>query len=171
MAGRLIGIARRSGRRAPMEELAAGAITLEAGLTGDSRGAKFKTRQITVLAREDWEAALLELPGLWSAEQHLTGALPDLPWTTRRANLYVEGVRLPRAKGGVLRIGPVVLEITGQTNPCHRMEEAHRGLLSALHPEWRGGVTCRVVEGGNIAIGDAVEILVAPKEHVMRLPV
>jgi MOSC domain-containing protein YiiM len=160
--GRLIGIARRAGRRAPMEELAAGSITLEAGLMGDSRGAKFPSRQITVLAREDWEAALLDLTDLMGP--------PDLPWTLRRANLLVEGIRLPRAKGGVLRIGTVELLITGQTNPCHRMEEAHRGLLSALHPDWRGGVTCRVQAGGDIAIGNTVEILVAPKEHTIRLP-
>ena len=160
--GSLIGIARRSGRRAPMEELQAGLITREAGLEGDSRGAKFVTRQITVLAREDWNAALLDLADLMGP--------PDLPWTTRRANLYVEGVRLPRAKSGVIQIGPVILEITGQTNPCHRMDEARKGLLSALHPEWRGGVTCRVRDGGAIKLGDPVIILHAPKEHVIRLP-
>jgi MOSC domain-containing protein YiiM len=145
-----------------MEELDRGIVTVDGGLVGCFRGAKFKTRQITVLAREDWEAALLDLSELMGP--------PDLPWTTRRANLLVEGVRLPRAKGGVLRVGPVKLEITGQTNPCHRMDEAHGGLLSALHPEWRGGVTCRVLVGGELALGDDVEVLVAPKEHVIRLP-
>lgn len=145
-----------------MEELTSGLITVEAGLAGDSRGAKFLTRQITVLARQDWEAALLDLSDLMGP--------PDLPWTTRRANLYVDGVRLPRAKGGLLQIGPVILEITGQTNPCHRMEEARKGLLSALHPDWRGGVTCRVRTGGDIALGDAVTILHAPAEHIIRLP-
>ena len=162
IGGTLIGLARRAASRVPMESVACGMITREAGLTGDFRGAKFPNRQITVLAHEDWEAALLDLADLMGP--------PDLPWTTRRANLFVEGVRLPRAKGGVLRIGEVVLEITGQTNPCHRMEAAHRGLLSALHPHWRGGVTCRVRTGGRVAIGDRVEVLVAPAEHVMRLP-
>jgi MOSC domain-containing protein YiiM len=163
MSGRLIGIARRSGKRAPMEELVAGEVTVEAGLTGDSRGAKFKSRQITVLAREDWEAALLDVSDLMGP--------PDLPWTTRRANLYVEGIRLPRAKGGVLQIGPVLLEITGETNPCSRMEEAHKGLLSALHPYWRGGVTCRVSEGGPIRLGDEVTVLLAPPDRpIINLP-
>lgn len=162
MTGRLIGIARRAAKRAPMEELADGLVTIDTGLEGDSRGAKFKTRQITVLAREDWEAAQPDLADLMGP--------PDLPWTTRRANFLIEGVRLPRAKGGVLRIGGVVLEITGQTNPCSRMEEACRGLLSALHPEWRGGVTCRVREGGSVRLGDSVDILIAPHEHMIRLP-
>ena len=160
MTGRLIGIARRNARRAPMETLAAGRISVETGLEGDARGPKYPARRITVLAREDWEAALGDLPA----------DAADLPWTTRRANLLVEDVRLPRAKGGVLRIGPVVLEITQETNPCARMEEAFPGLLKALHPEWRGGVCCAVREGGPIALGDAVEVLVAPEERTRVLP-
>jgi MOSC domain-containing protein YiiM len=161
----LIGIARRSKSRAPMEEIADGRVTLEAGLEGDARGAKFKSRQITILAREAWDAAMADLTGLGD----LAGPA-DLVWTIRRANLLVEGVRLPRAKGARLSIGAVVLEVTGQTNPCHRMEAARPGLLSALHPDWRGGVTCRVIEGGDITVGAPVTILFAPREHQMRLP-
>ncbi|MBX9926099.1 MAG: MOSC domain-containing protein [Hyphomicrobiaceae bacterium] len=160
--GHLIGIARRERSRSPMETLASGHISVASGLEGDARGAKFPTRQITVLAREDWDAALAELSGI--------AGPPELKWTTRRANLLVEGVRLPRAKGATLAIGPVILCVTGQTNPCHRMEEAHRGLLSALNPFWRGGVTCRVEIGGAIAIGDRVRVLSSPPERVVRLP-
>jgi MOSC domain-containing protein YiiM len=162
MSGTLIGMARRAKKRAPMELLQHGHVSLEAGLVGDSRGAKFIKRQITIMAREDWEAALFDL----EAEHDHS----ELPWTVRRANLLVEGIRLPRAKGALLRIGGVLLEVTGQTNPCHRMEEAQPGLLSALNPDWRGGVTCRVREGADISLGDAVAIVHAPKEHVIRLP-
>jgi MOSC domain-containing protein YiiM len=114
-AGQLIAIARRHQRRTPMQEVAEGLISVEAGLAGDFKGAKFPLRQITVLACEAWAAATVE-----------AGA-PGLPWTTRRANLLVEGVELPRGKGGVLRIGPVRVEVTGQTYPCVRMEQAHAG--------------------------------------------
>ena len=182
MTGKLIGIARRAGRRAPLEELATGEITVEAGLVGDRRRASFGARQITILAREDWAAVLGDLAGRSSAAQGQPGTgppdlpwpdlpWPDLPWTVRRANLFVEGIRLPRAKGGVLRIGLVVLEITGQTSPCYRMEEAHKGLLSALHPDWRGGVTCLVREGGRVTTGDPVEVLFAPPDQrAIQLP-
>lgn len=141
-----------------MQTCAAGRITIAAGLEGDFKGAKYPRRQITVLVREAWEAALGEI------------GHPALDWTVRRANLLVEGVRLPRAAGGILRIGSVRLDVTAQTYPCQRMEEAASGLLPALAEDWRGGVTTRVLEGGTVALGDAVEVLVDPPEIRPRLP-
>jgi MOSC domain-containing protein YiiM len=141
-----------------MQEIAEGLLSAEAGLAGDSKGAKYPRRQITVLAREAWEAALAEL------------GEPGLPWTVRRANLLVAGIELPRAKGGILRIGLVRLEVTGQTYPCSRMDEAQPGLLKALARDWRGGVTCRVLAGGPNALGDEVAVLVRPTETLPRLP-
>jgi MOSC domain-containing protein YiiM len=146
-----------------MEEIEAGAISVDRGLDGDHKGPKFPKRRITVLALEDWAAALGDL----SCED---GGPVALPWTMRRANLLVEGVRLPRARGGILQIGPVKLEVTYPTVPCRRMDEAFGGLMKALHPAWRGGVTCAVLEGGDVAIGDAVDVLVSPPEIVPRLP-
>ena len=141
-----------------MQERAEGRITAAAGLEGDFKGAKYPHRQITVLAREAWEAALSDL-----------GHAP-LSWTVRRANLLTEGVRLPRAAGGIVRVGQVLLEVTGQTYPCQRMDEACAGLLSALAKDWRGGVTARVIEGGFVAQGNLVEVLVDPPEIRPRLP-
>lgn len=160
--GRLVGIARRAARRAPMQEIDQGEITADGGLAGDHKGIKFPRRRITVLSQEDWAAALADLSDL--------GGPVALPWTVRRANLLVEGVRLPRAAGGVVRIGPVLLEVTYPTQPCARMDEAHRGLLKALHPDWRGGITCAVRAGGQVRIGDAVDVLVSPPERRVRLP-
>jgi MOSC domain-containing protein YiiM len=158
MTGRLIGIARRDKRRAPMQEVGDGFITPAGGLVGDFKGAKYPRRQITVLAREAWEAALIEI------------SQPSLSWTTRRANLLVEGAELPRAAGSILRIGAVRLEVTAQTFPCARMEEAWAGLWSALAKDWQGGVTCRVLEGGPIGLGDEVEVLAQRPLVVRRLP-
>jgi len=157
--GRLIGIAWRPARRAPMQTVDRVLVTKERGVEGDHKGAKFPRRAVTVLAREDWEAALSDL-GV---------ADNKLAWTERRANLLVEGVRLPRALGATLRIGPVLLEVTYPTTPCSRMDEAHAGLKSALYPHWRGGVTCRLLEGGRIALGDGVEVAPSPERQI-RLP-
>ncbi|MEM8751021.1 MAG: MOSC domain-containing protein [Pseudomonadota bacterium] len=157
--GKLIGIARRAARRLPIEEISLGEVTLDGGLIGDHKGAKFPKRQITVLSREAWEDALNDIEGV-----------PDLPWTARRANFLVEGVALPRARGGIVQIGPVRLEVTYPTVPCGRMDEAHMGLRKALYPEWRGGITCRVLAEGEVRLGDAVDVLASPPEHKIRLP-
>lgn len=160
--GRLLGIAFRGLRGAPMETATSIEIRAGGGLAGDHKGQKFRLRGVTVLSREAWEEALAAIaPG---------APPPDLPWTTRRANLLVEGVRLPRARGGQVRIGPVLLEVTYPTQPCAQMERAHAGLLKALSPDWRGGITCQVLEGGHVELGDAVEIVFSPPEKVIRLP-
>lgn len=142
--GRLAAIARRDRKRAPMETLDSARITDEAGVVGDFRGRPGK-RQVTVLASEDWQAACSEIGR-------------TLPWTARRANLLIEGVGLPRHAGSRLVIGDVVLEVTGELDPCSRMDEASEGLREALVPDWRGGVTCRVLTGGDVGVGDVVRV-------------
>ena len=156
--GQLVGIARRAARLVPMQEVASASITPTAGLEGDHKGIKFPKRQITILSVEAWRMAVQD------------AGEPDLPWTARRANLLVEGIHLPRAAGGVIRVGEVMLEVTSQTVPCRRMDDALPGLRKALHPDWRGGVTCRVRKGGLIKLRDAVEVLVSPPQRVIRLP-
>lgn len=158
MPAKLLNIASREARRAPMVVADQGRVSPETGLAGDFKGAKHKTRQITVLALEDWEAALATLP---EDAQHL-------PWTVRRANFLISGLRLPRVKGAILAVGEVRLEVTGQTYPCRRMNEAYDGLLKALAPDWRGGVTCRVLTGGLVRTGDDVKIESAPPEPPPR---
>lgn len=142
--GTLLGIARTTELRGPMEELSSASIAVEDGISGDARGRK-PGRQVTVLFRDGWEEACKEVAVL-------------LPWVTRRANLYVDGLERPQAAGGRIVIGEVILEVTQETDPCQLMERAQAGLYRALGPDWRGGVCCRVVQGGKIAIGDAVSI-------------
>jgi MOSC domain-containing protein YiiM len=141
--GHLLAIARAPVKRGPLMELQEAAVDVAEGVDGDARG-KRPGRQVTVVFREGWDAACRDL-----------GA--ELPWITRRANLLVEGVAVPR-EGKRLVIGSLVLEVTQETQPCQVMEAAHRGLRAALTPEWRGGVCCRVVQGGTIRVGDRVEI-------------
>lgn len=145
MQGKVLGIARCAKTRAPMERLESAAVTVEAGVEGDRRGA-LRGRQVTVLTQEGWQAACADVGD-------------ELPWTTRRANMLLEGLALAEKVGKTIRIGDVALLITGETDPCERMEEQVAGLRAALAPEWRGGVTCRVTAGGSIAVGDAVALI------------
>lgn len=142
--GKLIGIARTAETLGPMEEIGRAAVSVEAGIEGDARGRK-PNRQVTVLFRDGWEDACRTLD-------------MTLPWTTRRANLYVEGVVRPRKTGERINVGDVVLEVMLETDPCQLMERAQVGLYQALKPDWRGGVCCRVVQGGEVALGDAVSV-------------
>ncbi len=138
------------------------AVMADAGLEGDDKGLKFPRRGVTLLAREDWQAAIDELADL-------AGPVP-LPWTARRANLLVEGVRLPAVRGAIILVGTVRLEVTAETWPCRRMEQTHPGLMKALASDARGGVTCRVVEGGIVHIGDEAVVTVRPPARRPRLP-
>jgi MOSC domain-containing protein YiiM len=92
--------------------------------------------------------------GGWRAALAALGR--DLPWTARRANLLIDGPSLTGRTGSILRVGGAILEITGECDPCSRMDEVVPGLAWVLEPDWRAGVTCRVLSGGRIATGDAV---------------
>ncbi|NOY63636.1 MAG: MOSC domain-containing protein, partial [Gammaproteobacteria bacterium] len=89
--GCLLGIAVRERKRAPMHELERAQVTMASGVAGDFRGRPGQ-RQVTVLAREEWQAACTEVG-------------EALPWLARRANLYIEGVALHESVGSVLHIG------------------------------------------------------------------
>ncbi|HET9629456.1 MAG TPA: MOSC domain-containing protein [Novosphingobium sp.] len=133
-----------------METVARVLVTREEGLRGDFRGAlrpgKKNWRQVSLIEEESWAQAM-----------RLLGA--DVPWQERRANLLVGGLRLPRSTGAVIAIGPSLrIETTGECDPCSRMEEVAPGLKAALMPFWRGGVLGRVLEDGEIAIGDEIRI-------------
>jgi len=141
--GHLIAIARVPVKRGAVIPVTEASVGVDDGIAGDARGVR-AGRQVTVVFREGWDAACRDLG-------------TALPWTTRRANLLVEGVPVP-GMGRRLVIGAAVLEVTQETQPCQVMEAAHRGLRAALTPEWRGGVCCRVVQGGAIRIGDRVEL-------------
>ena len=148
--GVLAGIARKAYSKAPMEVIDRATITLDGGIEGDHRG-RVKPggrgrRQVTLMERGDWQAALAEMGG-------------DIPWQERRANLLVDGLDLPQLVGARLRIGAdVVVEISFECDPCHRMDAVAPGLRAALTPDWRGGVCTRVVTGGAIALGDLIRI-------------
>lgn len=124
-----------------------GIVSVETGLVGDWRG-KQKMRQVTILFADDWAAAVADLDSA-------------APWTIRRATLLVSGIANPRREGDILMVGGARMVVTGETQPCSRMDEQLPGLQAALAPAWRGGLTARVIEGGEIAVGDRVELIEA----------
>lgn len=142
----LTAIAYRTKPKAPMTEIECVEISCEQGLVPDTRGKPGK-RQVTLLSVHSWQDVCAELNA-------------DLPWTMRRANLLIEGLRFNQDDvGKIVQIGDVRLQVTVETDPCQRMDDQHQGLLAALTPHWRAGVCCRVLQSGRVQVGDTVQVL------------
>ena len=134
-------IAIREKSRAPMQELTEASVTRESGVEGYFRGKPSK-RQVTLLSKSQWQQACDEINA-------------QLPWTTRRANILVSDVCFgPEWVGRQIQFGDLLLEVMLETDPCQRMDAQHQGLTKALTPEWRGGICCKVIQSGEIRIGD-----------------
>lgn len=76
-----------------------------------------------------------------------------------RRNLVTRGVRLETLIGARVRIGEAEIEGVRPCDPCAHIERAAAapGLLRAL--AGRGGLRARIVRGGRVRVGDAIEVL------------
>ena len=116
--GKLLRIYLRPSTRTPPRVVARATAVAGTGLEGDhAHGGK---RQVTLISREAWDDAIGQLGG------------GELDPGARRANLLVEGIELGATIGKRLRVGPVELEVMGETRPCQLMDDARLGLKDAL---------------------------------------
>lgn len=124
-----------------MDAVDAALLVAGRGLAGNAhQGGR---RQVTIIEQEVWDDLMARLGG-------------TLPPASRRANLMVRGITLENSRRLILCIGPCRIRIFGETSPCKRMDELLPGLRKAMKTHWAGGAFGAVLEGGNIAIGDAV---------------
>jgi len=144
MRGRIdaIHVAPQSG--APMVPVASVECRQDFGLVGDRYARAGRKGQVTIVSRERLEEAAHDL------------GTTILPGATRR-NLTISGVELPEDEGARLRLGDVLLEISGPAAPCGLMDECIMpGAREAL--VGRSGVRAQVLEGGTLRVGDVVVI-------------
>jgi MOSC domain-containing protein YiiM len=75
-----------------------------------------------------------------------------------RENITVAGADVQQWPiGQQVRAGGALLEITMVCDPCQRMDELRQGLRAELAD--RRGMLAHVVEGGEIAVGDSIELI------------
>jgi MOSC domain-containing protein YiiM len=87
-----------------------------------------------------------------------------VPASLTRRNLTIDEGDVPRDPGARIRIGPVLLEVVRVAAPCKLLDDTiGRGAQEALRR--RAGSVCRVLEGGEIAVGDAVELDASPRQE------
>jgi len=144
-AGVLQWIGIRPQRRLALLALTRVEVIAGSGLAGDHYALKNDgKRQVTLIQEEHLDVVAKML-----------GKSQVLPATVRR-NLVVSGINLYALRSTQFRIGSVLLEGTGPCEPCSRMEEVlGTGGYNAMRGH--GGITARVLEGGELCISDRVE--------------
>ncbi len=143
--GTLVWIGLRPSRGAPMLTPESAALVAQQGIAGDRyQTQRNGARQVTLIASEDI-AAIASFLGR-----------PDVSPVLLRRNFVTQGINLNALKGRSIRVGPTILEISGECAPCSQME-VNLGLGGYNAVRGRGGVTSRIIEGGEVRIGDAIE--------------
>ena len=93
---------------------------------------------------------------LFVSREHLDGL--DLEPGAIRENITVAGEDVQAWEvGRQVRAGDALFEITMVCDPCHRMDELRDGLREQL--DGKRGMLARVVEGGDVAVGDPIQLV------------
>ena len=93
---------------------------------------------------------------LFASAEHLNAL--GVAYGRIRENFTIEGDDVHRWPiGQRVRIGDAEFEITMVCDPCSRMDEIRPGLQAEL--DGRRGMLARVLKTGEVAAGDAVELL------------
>ncbi len=141
--GKVEWVSVRPAAKAEVEERQEVEAVVGKGLAGDHYKGSSGNREVTLIQAEHLAAVAYMLK-------------TDLidPTLTRR-NIVVSGVNLLAFEDQQFQIGEAVLEMTGLCHPCNRMEE---NLGEGGYNAMRGhsGITCKVVKGGKIRVGDKV---------------
>ena len=136
VAGVWISPAKKSGRMEPLER---GRAVAGHGLEGCAHARPGTKREVLFASAEHLAAVGVE-PG------------------QIRENFTVEGDDVQRwPVGQRVAIGEAAFEITMVCDPCERMDQLRPGLREEI--DGRRGMLARVVETGDVAVGDEIRLL------------
>jgi MOSC domain-containing protein YiiM len=138
---RVLHIFRASKNRLPMEALAEVRVIRNFGLEGCAHARPSGGRQVLLVDRETLEAMDLR-PGIIREN-----------FTTDGINVNSLGI------GQMLRVGEAILKVSAICHPCDQLEKIRPGLRREMRG--RRGMLCRVMQGGMVRCGDAIEKIAA----------
>ena len=118
----------------------------ETGLEGDHfKKSSTGKRQVTLIQQEHLDVVARIL------------GKSEIPPELLRRNIVVSGINLLALKHQQFQVGEVLLETTGICAPCSRMEE-NLGVGGYNSMRGHGGITAKIIQGGQIKIGDIVRL-------------
>lgn len=128
-------------RGEPMQSKTAVRALADFGLEGDAHAKAGSARQVLFIDEE-------------------TLAAFGLPAGRVRENITTRGLALHSlAAGARVRVGDAVFEITKSCAPCDFIEDIRPGLREQM--DGQRGMLARVIEGGELRVGDVIEIVEA----------
>ena len=112
------------------------------GIVGDYRSDKFQIGQVTLVEAEIIDAMSRKLGY-------------DIPDGASRRQIMVKGIMLNGLIGRNLRMGQILVRVEDKCNPCRNMEtKIGPGAKDAMND--KGGIRCRIIEGGDLHVGDKI---------------
>lgn len=112
------------------------------GIVGDYRSEKFQIGQITLIESEAIDAVSRKLGY-------------DIPAGSSRRQVMVKGIELNKFIGQNLRMGKILVRVEGKCKPCKNMEtKIGPGARDAMND--KGGIRCRIIEGGELHVEDKI---------------
>lgn len=145
--GRVEWIGIRPEKSSPLEARNAVEARANFGLIGDytslTRGGK---RQVSL-----FQAEYLPVVASFLKDE-------SLAYENFRRNIVISGLNLNILVNEQLSIGEALIEISGLCHPCAKLERnLGTGAYNAL--SGHGGITAKIVQTGQIRVGDAVEVV------------
>ena len=148
--GKVEWIGTRPERRAPLLSLDEVEAVAGRGLVGDHYSTRTNGKRQVTLIQAEHLMAVAQLLGI-----------VEVTVESVRRNIVVSGINLFALRDRRFAIGDVLLEGAGTCDPCSRMEEVlGPGGYNAMRGH--GGIVCRILEGGNIRLGDPVSARALP---------
>ena len=155
-AGELAWIGLRPARKEDMVEVDSTQAISELGLVGDHRMDKTpgSGRQVTLIS-EEYVGQILHFLSRSGIQKP---AMQASVYGLLRRNLVIKGINLTALRYQRFSIGDAIFEAGALCHPCTRMEKAlGEGALAAMLGH--GGLCLKVVQSGEITVGDSVELI------------